>query len=244
MKQIKSYDNIFFLSAIKPADQPHFAEARQLAYQMVKKVKAFSDIEQRFPYLYFTDGATGAINSLIPKFDLVKMESDDYRYVRAFENVTTTNTMRAANARVQYFSYPYAGDGTFRPIPDTEQVVLDCSYMFASNMEAQPLPSNVDYAIFSLSKSHNLSTLRCGWICSRIVIPEFHILQYHVDYGSSMHIAALRDASRYEPNELYLRHKDELSERYKKAGATEGATNLFGMLSGDRVPYYMLPSSN
>ena len=106
-----------------------------------------------FPYLYFTSGITDAINVIIPKKKTTILPLE-YRYLNLFQTVTLKETDRT------YMSYPFSGNGKFLTIPTDRDVILDCAYIFASNMSnAKVIPENVSKILFGLSKSHNCLTI-------------------------------------------------------------------------------------
>jgi histidinol-phosphate/aromatic aminotransferase/cobyric acid decarboxylase-like protein len=149
-------------------------------------------------------------------------------------------------ADLLYFSYPFAGNGQFEKIPEGNKAVfLDCAYLFASNMtNARQLPDNVEYLAFSVSKSHNLADIRCGWVMTRKKIEAYHLMQYTYGYGSSAHVSVLQSVLSQVPNYLYLKYKDTFSAMYNANALREGDTNLFATKrSGERVPWYKLISN-
>lgn len=233
--QIRSYTDDVFR---KQMPVPHMVWKdctieRELAYKLSEK--AFSNIRD-FPYVYFTNGITEAINYLVPQQPL-RIYPSEYRYLRLFPTVS-----EYAGDSI-YLSYPYSGNGKFYGIPQNHSVILDCAYMFASNMgHEKQLPPNVTHVLFSLSKSHNLSDYRVGWMFSRTPLRPYHVLQYDYNYTVSATVAhALELANLYEPNFLYKKYKDQLSHMYKENNLVEHDTNLFGTSKdGIRHPWYTL----
>jgi len=228
--QIKSYnDSTFRLSGFSNAP---YSEIRDVARSISKK--AFNNIDE-FPYLYFTAGITESLNFLIPKQPITILDGE-YRYLKLFSNVTEKETDH------RFLSYPFSGNGTFISIPEDKPTILDCSYIFASDMSNQKtIPTNVDKVLFGLSKSHNLSDYRIGWILSKEKISNYHILQYEFDYSVNVNLFnILKNVELHIPNFLYIRYKDKLSELFSKNNVTENNTNLFGIKDNVRIPWYKL----
>lgn len=235
--QIRSYyDNTFRnLTNVYSQDidwDRNLKKTRNIAYSISKR--AFDNIEE-FPYLYFTAGITESLNVIIPKSPITVFDNE-YRYLKLFDNVTTSKT----NSR--YMSYPFSGNGKFLSIPEDNPLILDCAYIFASDMSNQKiLPSNVQQVLFGLSKSHNLSDYRIGWILSKEKIKEFHLLQYEFKYTVNGNIRpVLENVMSYESNFLYKKYKTDISKLYKTNGIEENNTNLFGIKNGIKIPWYQI----
>lgn len=235
-KQIKSYDDDFFKNLINFNDHTDQSllptVTRDLARQFSSRV--FKNIDN-WPYIYFTSGITEAINFLVlskPTY----FQPDDYRYLY------TLSTIKSPSDSCQYyFSYPYAGNGKFLTIPDNKNLILDCSYIFASNMNCeQYLPNNIEYILFGVSKSHNLANLRCGWFFSKQKIESFHVLQYEYNYLGKIHKQILDAIIAYDGNYLYQKHKDKISKLYFDHNLEEFDTNLFSIKGRQKIPYYTL----
>lgn len=229
--QIKSYPDTTFRQKLDFSGTANFAEARKLARELCST--AFENLDE-FPHLYFTAGVTEAIDFLCSKRRMMARPTE-YRYVFGHPTVTTQQ------ADITFASYPFSGTGKFEDIPENKEVILDCSYIFASNMSGvKRLPSHVSTVAFGLSKSHNLADVRCGWFFSKKVYATYHVLQTDYDYGSSIHLPVLRSALEYRPNELYLKFKDKFSSLYEKHQIEEVDTNLFGLTGEVRRPWYTL----
>lgn len=236
---IRSYADDTFHKFVRMAHTSRAANARALARLFCES--AFSNLDD-FHYVYFTAGITEAINYLVHG-NQVTIARGDYRYAFMGER-------RADGKKIEYKSFPFAGDGKFRLIDDgmfhaldEGDVVLDCAYMFASDMSHdRVLPPNVRQVMFSFSKGHNLSLARLGWFFSKDRIDHLHVLQYEYDYVSSVAESVLKGASSMEPNFLYLKYREEYSNLYKSVGLSEGNTNLFGVdpRTGARHPYYTI----
>lgn len=207
---------------------------RDLVYKFC--LNAFSNIET-FPYVYFTSGVTEAINFLVPKRKFF-INKNEYRYLELFSSVTVDKTKSEST----FISYPFSGNGKFIEIPTDNPIVLDCSYIFASNLTHNKiLPNNVEQVLFGLSKSHNLADYRIGWFFSKYKIPEFHILQYEHNYSiNNANYEILNKVNSFECNYLYLKYKDRFSELYFKNKIIENDTNLFGLKSNQRIPWYTI----
>lgn len=233
--QIKSYNDDYFQKIINFNDINHqlFAgKSRELARKFSSIV--FKNLDD-WPYLYFTSGITEAINFLFLSHPTYA-QTDDYRYVHSLPTVKHYTT-----DSYYYYSYPYAGNGKFNKIPNNKNLILDCSYIFASNLNCvEVIPENVEYILFGVSKSHNLSNLRSGWFFSKKKIKSFHVLQYDYEYLGIVHKQILDTISQYEVNFLYKKHKKVLSELYEKHKIEEPDTNLFGIFNNQKIPYYVL----
>lgn len=235
--QIRSYndstfrlkDNIYKFNCWASKDS-----FRDLAYKFSKQ--AFTNIEN-FPYVYFTSGITEALNFLIPKKKFL-INQNEYRYLEMFSSVTRDSS----NIDSKFLSYPFSGNGKFLDIPNDSPVVLDCSYIFASNLTNNKiLPNNVDQVLFSLSKSHNLADYRLGWFFSKQKIKEFHVLQYDNHYGiNNINFEILNTVNDLEPNYLYLKYKSMFTDMYNANNVSENDTNLFGLKNNMRIPWYHL----
>ncbi len=195
---------------------------------------AFDNLDE-FPYFYTTSGITEALNYKLSSVQFTAL-SGEYRYAMSFPNFTRKSV------DVTYFSYPFSGTGKFEAIPESKSVILDCAYMFASNMTNDKyLPNNVSDVMFSLSKSHNIADMRIGWIFSKEKFTPYQILQHEFGYLNKQHSIFIQRALEYAPNELYKRHKDAIDELYNKNKISVGDTNLFGIDQvGKRIPYYHL----
>jgi len=235
--QIKSYNDDFFRSRVKwnsesMSDSKKLAESlRQMARDMIRKV--FSNIDD-FPEVYFTAGITESIDYLISK-QPTEAQKTDYRYI------FTHNTVTTQPANIMYISYPYSASGKFLDLPTEPRLIVDCAYLFASNMQSLSLiPNNVDHILFSVSKSHNLADLRCGWFFSRQRILSYHLSQYEYSYVNSMHHRILEIIQHYPLNFLYQTHRAELSDIYARHNLLETDVNLFALKNYRRIPYYIL----
>lgn len=240
--QVKSYNDNYFRSEIKlpitllDTQIENIQRARNLARKFSSS--AFKNLDE-FPYIYFTSGVTEAINFLVPRQETTVIEGE-YRYVRAIETVS----LKSSN--MYYYSYPFSGSGNFfdlKEIESNKSVILDCSYIFASDMSNDKiLPPNISYVMFGVSKSHNLHDLRLGWFFSKKRFLTLHTLQYEYGYASSLILPTLEKISLEKPNYLYNKYKSEFSELYLKNGLIEGNTNLFGLSSNkiQRIMYYEL----
>lgn len=241
--QVRSYnDNLFRYNLLVPEQQSldpiaDLENARNLAREF--SGKAFDNLSD-FPYIYFTSGVTGALNYLLSK-NLIQVRKHEYRYVFAF-NVTLSESP------VAYYSYPFSLNGNFSDLSELchgkEKVLLDCSYMFASDMTNDKIiPKNVSQIMFGVSKSHNLFDVRIGWFFSKEKFITYHTLQYDYGYSSALYPRVMEEIIKYDPNHFYKVYKDRLSELYRENNLVEGNTNLFGTRSnGQRVMYYELPN--
>lgn len=236
---IKSYNDNLFRKNIVIPDLNYLTSGNDNEYRLAESMArkfcegAFSNLEI-FPYFYMTSGATEAIDCLLPmqEFNILPGE---YRYsmIQSTFSTTTQPTM--------YFSYPFSGSGKFESIPDDKNIILDCAYIFSSNLNnIRMLPDNVESVIFSLSKSHNLSDLRIGWFFSKKKIAKYDILQCEYGYFNRLHIEAFKTIMEYRPNELYLRYKSEFSKKYIDNAMIENDVNLFAFSKNKRIPYYLI----
>jgi hypothetical protein len=232
---ILSYnDNLFRSDLIIPDNKSVYSKIDYVELEIIARnfcSSAFDNLDE-FSYLYFTAGVTESIDFLLSrgKFNIFPGE---YRYARIHNTICDTPVENF------YLSYPFSGNGKFLDIPTNRNVILDCSYIFASDMKCNKiLPNNVDYVLFGVSKSHNLSDLRVGWFFSKKKIHSYHILQREYGYGGIMHKLVLENISKKRPNELYIRYRDEISNNYKKHNLVEGNTNLFALSETERIPYY------
>lgn len=236
--QIRSYnDDLFRLSTCYESSltwDKDTSVIRDLAKNISRK--AFDNVDD-YQYVYFSSGVTDALNVLIPKKN-INIYQNEYRYLNLFNNVTVTNEYND----IDYLSYPYAGNGKFLKIPTNKPLLLDCSYIFASNMSHDRIiPDNVHTVLFGLSKSHNLADYRIGWILSKNKIPEYHILQYEFNYAINGNIPViLNNVLNHDGNWLYKKYKDNISTLYSKNNVTEHDTNLFGIKNGIKIPWYLL----
>ena len=235
--QIRSYDDNTFRYTTNLYNQEvdwnrDVAKIRNLAYSISST--AFDNVNE-FPYLYFTAGVTDALNIIIPKNPVTVIENE-YRYLKLFNNVTTNET------DTRFMSYPFSGNGKFLTIPEDKPLILDCSYIFASDMNNQKIiPSNVKQVLFGLSKSHNLPDYRIGWILSKERIKEFHLLQYEFKYTINGNVqSVLEKVKSYDSNFLYNKHRSYISTLYKQNGIEETNTNLFGIKNDIKIPWYTL----
>jgi hypothetical protein len=240
--QIRSYEDTLFRDKISLNHTvlstndsiSLMATARDNARKLC--ASAFSNLEE-FPYLYFTSGITESIDFLLTQREFYA-RVNEYRYIFAHKTVSPKNSGVA-----EYRSYPFSATGAFDDIPTTREVILDCAYMFASNMNhhVKKLPDNVSHVMFGLSKSHNLADLRIGWFFSKKQYLGFHTLQYLYGYASSIAASALSIAVEYSPNELYKRNSTILREKFINRNIIENDTNLFGISdTGEKIPYYAL----
>ena len=237
--QIRSYSDSEFRNLTHYAEEFEWDSNTSLIRDLAFNVSSQAfDNATDFPYLYFTSGITDAINVIIPKKKTTILPLE-YRYLNLFQSVTLKESGRT------YMSYPFSGNGKFLDIPTEQDVILDCAYIFASNMSnVKVIPSNVSKVLFGLSKSHNLPDYRIGWILSKEKIPEFHALQYEYNYAINGNIKeALTSVLMHQPNFLYNKYKQLFSEMYQSNGVTEGDTNLFGVKDGIKVPWYILNST-
>lgn len=236
--QIRSYHDLEFRISPNYSEVFEWDSNTNLIRELARRVSslAFDNVKD-FPYLYFTSGITDAINIIVPKKKTTILPLE-YRYLNLFQTVTLKETDRA------YMSYPFSGNGAFLPIPTDREVILDCAYIFASNMSnVKTIPENVSKVLFGLSKSHNLPDYRIGWILSKEKIPEFYTLQYDYNYAINGNIKELlTKILMYEPNFLYNKYKQSFSNLYQSCGVTENDTNLFGIKDGIKVPWYILKS--
>lgn len=238
--QIKSYSNIFFRRGLTYSPDDQFCDLKD-ARRIVRGLSMSAHDVSEFPYLYFTEGITGALNFILPQQPFTA-KNGDYRYVFGLPGITFLE-----QTKMLYLSSPSSIDGNHVDlnsefVQSFESVFLDCAYTFASNMNSQAvLPSNIKYVAFSLSKSHNLADVRVGWFLSKKKIPSLHTLQYDYDYGNSIIRKVLDNSMDREPNDLYLCNAQFLSGQYRKHRLIEGDTNLFGTDdTGLRVPYWVL----
>lgn len=232
--QIRSYNDSTFRNIVSLNNNIWGTKdkERNLAFKISKT--AFLNIED-FQYVYFINGATEFINYIALNYS-IQIKDNEYRYLNIFKNTSTND------GDIFYMSYPFAGNGKFIDIPRDKSVVLDCAYLFASNlMHENIIPKNVDYVIFSLSKSHNIPDERVAWVFSKIKIPCYHILQYDNNYGINKNVLSiLQKIEKYPLNHLYLKYKEQLSDLYIRHNLEENSTNLFCMNKNNRIPYYIL----
>lgn len=231
--QIKSYPSSIFvpkeLVHLHDVDAPR---TRELAYKISEQV--FENLRLALPYVYMTSGITEALDWVLPRFN-VSMRSDDYRYAWLYSHRQNCPPMT-------YVSYPFAGNGSFVPIPEDDNVFLDCAYLFASNLQCvRSLPPQVNYAAFSLSKGHNLASSRIGWLFSKKPLLPQHLAQYDYGYICNRHAIYLEISLGQPLNLLYTLYKGYLKDLYVKKGLKESDTNLFGLdEQGKRHPWWTL----
>jgi hypothetical protein len=238
--QIFSYPDSYFRQEISLPKMPPreslsiklAEEARTLARSISNST--FSNLDE-YPFLYFTAGVSEAIDLLVPQQDTL-IEKHEYRYLQAFSNVSETSGARL------FKSYPFSGTGKFDPIENQLDTILDCSYIFASNMKCEKiLPNNIKYVLYGLGKSHNLQDARIGWFFSKHMIRNRQILQYEYGYINSNIHTILRKVADHEPNFFYLKYRENFSSLYHKHNLYEQDVNLFATSkSGKRIPYYTL----
>ena len=232
--QIRSYHDSTFRN-LQPSENIWGEKTleRELAYLISSKT--FENIYE-FPYVYFISGITEGINYFANKHKIIK-HPNEYRYLNLFLNVSNKS------GDIAYQSYPFSGDGRFHSIRTDKPVILDCAYMFASNMQNEKvLPSNVDTVMFSLSKSHNLSDYRIAWMFSKNKIPEYHVLQYDNNYSINSYVlSALKTINDRPLNYLYTKYKEQFSNLYSLKNLTENDVNLFALDNkNNRLPFYIL----
>lgn len=236
--QVRSYNDNTFREGlgISLIQEPSvdLNSAREKARNICSNI--FRNLDE-FPYIYFTDGVTGALNYLLSSSPF-QVRHKEYRYVFSFPNVNIRDQSSA------YFSYPYSATGKFDNLEELchgrERVVLDCSYLFASNLNCQDkVPNSVFEILFGVSKSHNLFDARVGWFFSRKKHIGFHTLQYDYGYASALSPIVLNNIYDKPINYLYSKYKDKFSELYSTNNLVENDTNLFALDSaGNRVMYY------
>jgi hypothetical protein len=227
--QIRGFPDDLFreLEPLASESGVHLKEARELAMRMSKQVFTNAD---SFKFVYFTAGATGALDHLLSRPTIA--DPAEYRYVFAHP------TVKPDEGDTRYVTYPSSITGNHPTLPDG-RLIIDAAYAFCTELEPAELPPKTQYVIFSLSKSHNVADYRVGWFLSKRPIAHLHVLQYEYDYGSSLVYPLLEKASRYAANELFLRHGSQLKDRLTAAGCTVGSVPLFGFTStGERIPFY------
>lgn len=232
--QIRSYYDSTFRNLIPLSDPwTNKDRERELAYSICSKV--FKNIHD-FPFIYFINGITEGINHYASNFKIIKHRSD-YRYL----DLVSSNHNNGSE--IFYQSFPFSGDGKFHSIKKDKPVVLDCAYLFCSNLNYdQVIPDNVDSVMFSLSKSHNLPDYRIAWMFCKNKINQYHVLQYDNNYGINSFVLPALELIQTKPlNFLYLKYKNEFSKLYSSDNLIEGDVNLFALTSkGDRIPFYVL----
>lgn len=125
-----------------------------------------------FPYLYFTNGITEAMNYWMWSEERkIKMAKDDYQWVNGGEQ-----------GEVQYVSNPASYDGNYVDIPDHMPVVLDLAYVGSSSPRRIEIPESVEKVFFSLSKTFGLRNYRIGYCWSRYPIARLELLQKSAKY--------------------------------------------------------------
>ena len=236
--QIKSYNDNFFRNKINLQLQQKNVTVTQFDELMIM-VRRFCgqvfDNLSEFPYLYFTSGITQAIDFLVSQ-EITHVQRSDYRYLFTLPNSVTNESLDR-----MYWSYPFSSSGRFESLPSNGRIILDCAYIFASNLKCiKSLPVNVEQVLFSVSKGHNLWDLRCGWMFSRSKIPCYHIAQIDYNYISILNFVVFESIINYPVNFLYQKYQQQFSELYKKHRLDEPDTNLFGLQNKNRLPYYSL----
>lgn len=232
---LRGYPDAMFRSGLAAnlfPESPNFEEARTLA----RKLSGEAFNLEEFPYIYFTSGASEALDFLLSKTQHQVLRGE-YRYVFGHD-VTVEERDHAL------LSYPFSATGRFENLDKMEgkKLILDSTYMFASNMNCpKDLPSNVEQIIFSVGKSHNVADMGCGWFFSKTKFSTFHTRQYELNYGMAMHVKVLRNVAKYPANHLYKKYQEKFSAKYQEAGLTEVDTNLFALDdNGTRVYWQTL----
>lgn len=244
--QIKSYnDNLFRKKITKN-------KIENLGYNIdtpTNTVEMFSNFRKKifdicnpyidnlsdFEYVYFTNGITSGLDLLLQKHQ-TQADEKEWRYI--FFHSTVTNDFR----KYRYETFPSCYDGKFREISSSQKIILDCAYLFASNMIYNKfIPSNVEYLLLSFTKSHNLADLRAGVIFSKNKIDNLHVLQYDYGYGDLIYNDIFSVINDYNINLLYKKYDEDFRQLYDDYGLQVNDTNLFGVNElGQRYPYYVL----
>ena len=242
--QIKPYkDNTFRKNLLYNIDAPTFAPCTNLYLRTQIKDKISTVIENldEFEYTYFTSGVTHALDMLLQMYT-VQADGNEYRYIFIYQTVKT----ELPDSEFKYITYPSSYDGKFRKLPEDKKIILDCTYLFSSNLQHNPIiPKNVEFLLFGFGKSHNVADLRLGVIFSKKKLIGIHTLQYDYMYNDSIWKNFLNNIAPYPLNQLYLNTKDKLTEKYLEYGLTVNDTTLFAMNENNqRVPYYVLQNSS
>lgn len=240
--QIRSYpDDTFRTLLTYPASlEPNnkktdFENYRSKARTLISQV--FDNLNE-FEYLYFTHGVTNALDLILPMHE-VQADPTEYRYVFVHKTVTT------APKKFRYQSWPSSFSGKFEEIKKDQQVILDCSYLFASNMcHERRIPENVSYLLIGFSKGHNLSDVRVGCLFAKQRIVGIHALQYDYGYGDSIIGNVLQNIETKPFNYLYEKYDYQFRSLYNRYDLQVGDTNLFGIDKGKKYPFYVLDYEN
>lgn len=236
--QIKAYNNNTFRENLSyNINAPVFEPCTNIYLQTTirNQISSIIDNLDDFDYVYFTSGVTHALDILL-QLQTVQADENEYRYVFAYP------TVQRDIGEFKFVTYPSSYDGKFREIPKDKKTILDCTYLFSSNLKHNRIiPENVEFLLFGFGKSHNVADLRLGVIFSKTKLWGIHTLQHSYKYIDSIWLPFIKNAILHPINHLYLTTKDELTERYKEYGLIVNDTTLFAVTKNNqKIPYYVL----
>jgi hypothetical protein len=121
-----------------------------------------------FPYFYFVNGVTDAINQWIAT------ETRSWQYFEGdyeYANMISNNGIKVKEldpAHVLYISNPACATGNFIDIEDIDvPVILDCAYVGTVEKKKINLPKNTEQIWFSFSKGWGLIGQRLGVVFTK-----------------------------------------------------------------------------
>lgn len=144
-----------------------FARLNHLEILYREWVKDIIDLEN-FPYCYFVNGVTDAINQWIAteKRPWQYLEGD-YEYANMISNSGTKSKYINTND-VLYVSNPACSTGNFIKIKDINNpVILDCAYIGSTEKRKIVVPKNTEQVFFSFSKGWGLVGQRIGLVFTK-----------------------------------------------------------------------------
>lgn len=121
-----------------------------------------------FPYFYFVNGVTDAINQWVATEhrDWQYLEGD-YEYANMISN-TGNKVKYINNTDVLYISNPACSTGNFISIKDiSNPVILDCAYIGSTKKQKLFIPKNTEQVWFSFSKGWGLVGQRMGVVFTK-----------------------------------------------------------------------------
>lgn len=125
-------------------------------------------------YVYPMNGITEGINWWIGnETRSIKMSHGEYQWVTATSH---------SDQCVRYQSVPQSVDGNITLVDTSMPVALDLAYVGSTVPRRISIPSNVEYAFYSLSKSFGIGNVRTGWFFSRKADKKQEALVYGAKY--------------------------------------------------------------
>ena len=132
--------------------------------QWIKEVVDLTD----FPYFYFVNGVTDALNQWIAtEHRSWQFLEGDYQYPQMISNTGVCVSEVQAD-RVLYISNPACATGNLIELEDYNvPVILDCAYIGSVPKQKMHIPSNTEQVWFSFSKGWGLVGQRMAVVFSK-----------------------------------------------------------------------------